>query len=137
MTSIGVTSTSFQVEKRDWLLGPSGVGPGENPTATLDVSAFTAGTYYPDGYIPSGTAVSKLVSGLWGVFDSGAASGEHGLTLSAVKVPDPADTAKDVATGLVVANAFVDHNKLPAGGKPVIATIRTAMPLIHFTTVTP
>jgi len=29
-------------------------------TETIDVSAFTKATHYPDGYIPSGTPVSKV-----------------------------------------------------------------------------
>ena len=29
-------------------------------TEILDISAFTAGTHFPDGYIPSGTAVAKV-----------------------------------------------------------------------------
>lgn len=29
-------------------------------TETLDISTFTAGTHYPDGYIPSGTPVAKV-----------------------------------------------------------------------------
>lgn len=32
-------------------------------TATLDISTFTAGTHYPNGYIPAGTPVA-LASGL-------------------------------------------------------------------------
>ncbi|WP_180967250.1 hypothetical protein [Zhihengliuella halotolerans] len=32
-------------------------GTGNAPTGTLDIAAFTAGTHYPDGYIPSGTPV--------------------------------------------------------------------------------
>lgn len=32
-------------------------------TEVLDISAFTAGTHYPNGYIPSGTPVAK-VSGM-------------------------------------------------------------------------
>lgn len=32
-------------------------------TVTIDISAFTAGTHYPDGYIPSGTPVA-IVSDL-------------------------------------------------------------------------
>lgn len=134
-TYIGVSSTSYQVEKRSWLLGEHGTGPGDTPTVTLDVSDFVAGTHYPDGYIPSGTAVSKLASGLWGKFDAAAASGEHGLLFSSVKVPNVADTTQDVG-GAVMVHGFVDHNKLPAT-KPVIATIRTALPLIRFTSVTP
>lgn len=37
-------------------------------TAILDISAFTAGTHYPDGYIPSGTPVA-LVGGLLVPYD--------------------------------------------------------------------
>lgn len=33
-------------------------------TEMLDVSAFTAATHYPDGYIPSGTPVAKTGTGL-------------------------------------------------------------------------
>jgi hypothetical protein len=62
-TYIGVTSTSYQVEKRDWLLGLHGTDPGATPSATLDVSLFTGGTHYPNGYIPSGTVVSRVASG--------------------------------------------------------------------------
>lgn len=29
-------------------------------TETLDISTFTAGTHYPNGYIPSGTPVAKV-----------------------------------------------------------------------------
>lgn len=29
-------------------------------TEVLDISAFTAGTHYPNGYIPSGTPVAKV-----------------------------------------------------------------------------
>jgi hypothetical protein len=29
-------------------------------TELLDISTFTAGTHYPDGYIPSGTPVAKV-----------------------------------------------------------------------------
>lgn len=32
---------------------------GNCRTETLDISAFTAGTHYPDGFIPSGTPVAK------------------------------------------------------------------------------
>lgn len=37
-------------------------------TATVDVSAFTAGTHYPNGYLPSGTPVA-LASGLLVPYD--------------------------------------------------------------------
>jgi hypothetical protein len=46
---------------QSWLGSAHGIR--ECRTETLDISAFTAGTHYPNGYIPSGTPVAK-VSGL-------------------------------------------------------------------------
>lgn len=40
---------------QSWLGSAHGIGNCR--TGTLDVSAFTAGTHYPNGYIPSGTPV--------------------------------------------------------------------------------
>lgn len=68
MTDIGVYTTPYQVEKRSWLLSQHGTDPGTTPSITLDVSAFTAALHYPDGYIPSGTALSKLTNGLYGPY---------------------------------------------------------------------
>lgn len=69
MTDIGVTTTSFQAERRSWLLGPHGTDPGTTPGITLDVSAFTAAVHYPNGYIPSGTPLAKITaSGLYGPY---------------------------------------------------------------------
>lgn len=69
MTDISVLSTPYQVEKRSWLLSPHGTDPGTTPPITLDVSAFTAGIHYPNGYIPSGTPLSKITaSGLYGPY---------------------------------------------------------------------
>lgn len=42
-------------------------------TVTLNVSAFTAGTHYPNGYIPSGTPVA-LVAGALVPYDSAEAT---------------------------------------------------------------
>jgi hypothetical protein len=69
MTSIEVQTTSYQVEKRSWLLSQHGTDPGTTPSITLDVSAFTAGVHYPNGYIPSGTALAKITAtGLYGPY---------------------------------------------------------------------
>lgn len=65
MTDISVTTTSYQVEDRSWLMGPHGVGPGDNESITLDVSAFTANTHYPNGYIKSGEPLARVASGLY------------------------------------------------------------------------
>ena len=134
-TRTGLTTTSFQSPKRDWLLGLHGTEGGMNPSATLDISAFTAGTYYPDGYIPSGTAVSRVASGLWGPFDNTVTGLEHGLTLGDVTV-DANDLTQDVATG-VLKHGAVAYAKLPAGGRPTAADLRTALPMLDVADVTP
>ena len=136
-TYLSRTTVSYQSESRPWLLGLQGTKSGDNPTATLDISAFTAGGYYPNGYIENGTVVSRLASGLWGPFDAAAASGEHGILFGSVVVPNLADLTQDAAGALVRNNANVDYNRLPATGKPTLAAIRTALPRIQFDDVTP
>jgi hypothetical protein len=133
-TRTGLTTTTYQAPKRDWLLGLHGTEGGANPSATLDVSTFTAGTHYPNGYIPSGTCVSRLASGLWTFFDTTNGL-EHGLTLGDVTV-NAADLTQDAATG-ILKHGFVAYAKLPAGGRPIVATARTNMPGIDFADITP
>lgn len=43
---------------QSWLASAHGIR--ECRTEFLDVSTFTAGTHYPNGYIPSGTPVAKV-----------------------------------------------------------------------------
>lgn len=76
MSDITVRSSTFQSENRSWLRGPAGTGPGENPSIVLDVSKFTAGTHYPNGFIPSGTVLGKITTGgLYGPYDNAASDG--------------------------------------------------------------
>jgi hypothetical protein len=119
MTSLAVETTyNLQPEKRNWLLGPHGTEPGTTPTVTIDVSAFTAATHYPNGYIPSGTVVGTVTAGSTG-----------GV---------PANTAIDVADAIVV-HCFVDPNKLPftTGAGALDAAARADLPMVHFAPVTP
>lgn len=43
---------------QSWLGSAHGINNAR--TETIDISAFTAGTHYPDGFIPSGTPVAKV-----------------------------------------------------------------------------
>jgi hypothetical protein len=121
MTNISVRKyDAVQSEDRSWLAGPHGTEPGTTPSVTLDVSAFPAG----NGYIPSGTPISKLASGLWGPFD--AARTEHGLLFGSLR-NDQGDVG-----GARVIHAFVYASKLPGGTPGNLAALKTALPLVHF-----
>lgn len=67
MTDISVATLSHQVEDRSWYLGTAEM-PGFTVSGTLDISAFTANTHYPNGYIKSGEPLQQLASGLWGPY---------------------------------------------------------------------
>lgn len=70
MTDISVQSSAYGVENRSWLLGQHGTEPGATPSITLDISSFTAGTHYPDGYIKSGEPLALLSTGLYGPYEN-------------------------------------------------------------------
>ena len=109
MTDISVETTSYQTENRSWLLSQWGQGPGENPSITLDVSAFTV----TNGYIPSGTPVAKITAtGLYAPYNNANSDGTEvlaGFLHSSVKVPT---SGADVGGALVVAG-FIKESKLP------------------------
>ncbi len=78
MSDITVRGGDFQVENRSWLLGPHGTDPGSNPSLTLLVSLFTAGTHYPNGFVPSGIVLGKVTaSGVYGPYDPAAVDGRE------------------------------------------------------------
>ena len=140
MTDISVQTTAYQVEKRSWLLSQHGTDPGTTPSITLDVSAFTAATHYPNGYLLSGIVLGKLTAGGKyvpyvdaGVDGSGTAAG---FLFASVKIPNLLDLTKDVGGALLV-HGFVDPAKLPianaaAGGGFLDANGRIDLKLIHF-----
>jgi hypothetical protein len=145
MTDISVAVTNYQSEKRSWLIGSHGTDPGATPTITLDVSAFTAATHYPNGYLLSGIVLGKITaSGLYAPYLSTNSDGTQtaaGILFSSVKVPNLLDLTKDVGSGLFV-HGFVNQNKLPianaaTGGGYIDTAGATSLKLIHFATVTP
>lgn len=129
-TDISVSSTNFQVEKRGWLWGTHGTGPGDNPSITLDVSTFTAATHYPNSYIPSGVVLGKITaSGKYGPFESGATDGRQtavGHLFSSVK---PAVNTATPIGGALFLHGFVDPARLPfqSGAGSLPATGRPAL----------
>jgi hypothetical protein len=64
-----LTSETFGGGDQSWLGSTHGIGNAR--TETIDISAFTKATHYPDGYIPSGMPLAK-VGGLMVPYDSTA-----------------------------------------------------------------
>lgn len=139
MTDISVSSTNYGNDRGSWNLSPAGTGPGENPGVTFDVSAFTAATHYPDGYLKSGIVVGRITAtDLYGPYVDAATDGTGtaaGFILKPVKV-DPTNTAKDIGGALLV-RGYVDPPKLPVaagatGGGFLDANARTDLKHVHF-----
>lgn len=140
MTDISVSTWNYQAEKRSWLLGPHGTEPGATPGCTLDVSAFTQATHYPNGYLLSGivlgrlTATGKLAPLL--AANSDGSQTAVGILFGSVKIPNLLDLTVDVGAAILV-HGFVDAAKLPiannaTGGGYITTAARTALNLIHF-----
>jgi hypothetical protein len=67
---------SYQAEDRSWL--GSSDGTDVTQTVTLNTSTFTAGTHYPNGYIPSGCVLGQIsATGLYGPYDNTASDGRQ------------------------------------------------------------
>ena len=131
-TDISVHSSSYQVEDRSWLVGTHGVDI--TPGITLDISKFTKNTYYPNGYIPSGTALGKITaSGLYGPYSDAASDGTQtcaGLLFSSVRAVDP-NTGNALAKvgGARFIHGAVTTSKLPANSG-IDANGKADLPLI-------
>lgn len=78
----------WTAEDRSWL--GSRDGTEVTQTITLKVSAFTANTHYPNGYIPSGTVLGKITAtGLYGPYNNAASDGTEvaaGFLFNSTKV---------------------------------------------------
>ncbi|WP_195166892.1 head decoration protein [Mycobacteroides abscessus] len=131
-TDISVRSSSYQVEDRSWLVGTHGVDI--TPGITLDITKFTKATHFPNGYIPSGTAVAKVTAtGLYGPYDNTANDGREvnaGLLFSSVRAVDT-NTGNTLAKvgGARFVHGAVNTAKLPANSG-VDANGKADLPLI-------
>ena len=103
---------------QSWLGSSHGIH--ECRTEVLDVSAFTAGTHYPNGYIPSGTPVAK-VAGLLVPYDSTEATTTNAGVLAGFLFTDqPVVGTADFGVPVL------DHGRVKAAKVPVGAGAFTA-----------
>jgi hypothetical protein len=101
-----LTSETIGVGDQSWLGSTHGIGNAR--TETVDISAFTPATHYPQGYIPSGFPVAK-VGGLLVPYDvtAGTTAGAGilaGHLLTDFKVSGTAD----------LPTAVLDHGRVKA-----------------------
>lgn len=80
---------------QSWLGSAHGIA--DCRTETIDISAFTAGTHYPNGYIPSGTPVAKV---------------------GGVLVPYDATEATVTGAGILAGHIFTDQTVVGAADIP-------------------
>lgn len=139
MTDISVTSTGYQVEKRSWLIPFDGDSYGFTDNGTLDISAFTQATHFPNGYVPSGVRLGVITaSGAYGPYDAGASDGRQtfaGYLFSSTKVPNLLDLTKDPGCAVLKAFAVVKLSKLPiaegTAGRGTDSVVLAAAPRIQ------
>lgn len=109
------TEASFLNDDKSWL-GNGREGINDARSITLDLSLFTAGTHYPNGFIPSGIALGKVTAtGLYGPYSNAAGDGRtdfRGFVLSNVEVRPTNTTGK--ATAALYWRGSVRQSRLPA-----------------------
>ncbi|MFJ9694951.1 head decoration protein [Kitasatospora sp. NPDC101183] len=129
---LSLKSISFSQDRRDWLGSEHGTDAPRS--VSLDVSKFTAGTHYPDGYLKSGIPLGKITaSGLYGPYDDAATDGRQtcvGLLFTGVGVVDQRGRVSSTVSGSMLLHGFIRLNKLPvpldaAGQTDIAARIYT------------
>ncbi|MEV6897457.1 hypothetical protein [Amycolatopsis sp. NPDC051372] len=109
---LSIKTEAFQQDDQSWL--GSAHGTNATRTVTLDASTFTG--LYPNGYIPSGTALAYIVGSTTklGPYDPANTTTEPGVFIghlfTAVKVPT--DTSKPIGA------ALYEHGRVRAAKLP-------------------
>jgi hypothetical protein len=126
--NLGLITESFSQDRRDWLAGDHGTDIALS--VTLDVTKFTAGTHYPDGYIKSGIPLGKITAGgKYGLYDDAASDGRQtlvGFLFTSVEVVTRRGATLSSAVGSMLVHCAVKESKLPvavdAAGKVDLAS---------------
>ena len=108
---------------QSWLGSAHGIH--ECRTELLDISAFTAETHYPDGYIKSGTPVAK-VGGMLVPYDSTEGTVTNAGILAGFLFTDQAVVGTNDFAVPVLDHGRVKSAKVPAGSNAVAAPVAAA-----------
>ncbi|MFE5828748.1 head decoration protein [Streptomyces sp. NPDC056508] len=112
---LSLRTETFGQDRRDWL--GSAHGTDAPVGATLDVSKFTAGTHYPQGFIKSGIPLGKVTaSGKYGPYDDAASDGRQtcvGFLFTDVNVVSSRGVASTTVIGSMITHCVIREAKLP------------------------
>jgi hypothetical protein len=121
MVSIAPQSSDpgWVTDDPSWLGSAHGTDSPE--TGTVDVALFTAGTHYPDGYLPSGLPLGKVTAtGLYGPYDNAEDDGRQVFVGHLVGPRHVASSTQKIAVGILTHGRVVEANlpvSIDAAGK--------------------
>jgi len=120
-------SESIGAGDQSWLGSAHGIA--DCRTETIDISAFTAGTHYPDGYIPSGLPVAR-VGGVLVPYDATEATVTGaGILAGHIFTDQPVVGTADIPAPLL------DHGRVKVANLPVAFTAPAAAAKRSATTI--
>jgi len=123
----GLKTETFGGGDLSWLGTAHGIANAR--TEILDISAFTAGTHYPNGYIPSGLPVAK-VAGVLVPYDALEATVTNaGILAGFVLTDHKVDGTADFGVPLY------DHGRVKAANLPISFTAPAAAAKRAVTTI--
>jgi hypothetical protein len=114
---------TVQAGDQTWLGSSHGIH--ECRTEVLDISAFTAGTHYPNGYIPSGTPVAKVGGVLVPYVAAEATTTNAGVLAGHILTDQPVVGTADFGVP-VLDHGRVIAAKVPAGADAFTAPVADA-----------
>lgn len=107
---LSIKTDTYGQDNQSWLGAAHGTDDGVG--ITLDTSAFTSGTHYPDGFFLSGIPLGKITAtGLYAPYNNANSDGTEvcaGHLLSPVKAPS--STSNDVQGVLFHHGTVVEAN---------------------------
>lgn len=107
---ISITTKGFNGDNIAWLGSAHGTNAARSITLDL-TSGFAKAPFYAKGFIPSGTPVTKLASGLYGLYVEGSTTPLAGFILS--------PQANPVSTSTKISAPLLEHGRVIVSKLPV------------------
>lgn len=118
-----LVSETFGAGDMSWLDSTHGIANAR--TDLLDISTFTEGTHYPNGYIPSGTPVAKVGGVLVPYTSAEGTTTNAGVLHGHVLTDQPVVGTADFAVP-VLKHGRVVASRVPAGSDAFTAPVTAA-----------